>query len=85
MSAKDKQVAGDHYRAMKIQPIEYCVANNLGPCESLAIRYISRHGKKNGRQDVEKAIHCLELLLEFEYGDAGVEAGVESVVAVSEN
>jgi hypothetical protein len=46
------------------------MANGFGYCESLALRYITRHKKKNGRQDIEKAIHCLQLLIEMEYPEA---------------
>lgn len=70
MSAKDKQVGGGHYKDCPIQPAEYATANGFGYCESLALRYITRHRKKNGRQDIEKAIHCLQLLLEMEYPQA---------------
>jgi len=61
------QVGGSHYKDKAIQPIEYCYKNKLGPCETLAIRYISRHKTKNGKIDIEKAIHSLQLLLELEY------------------
>ena len=67
MKALEKQVDGDHYKNMVIQPIEFCHRNKLGPCESLAIKYISRHQNKHGREDIEKAIHCLQLLLDLEY------------------
>jgi len=66
-SALDKQVAGNHYKEMAIQPIEFCQKNRLGYAESLAIKYLCRHQQKNGRQDLEKAIHCIELLLDLEY------------------
>ncbi len=70
MSALNDQIGGNHYRTMEIQPITFCQKNKLGYAESLAIKYICRHGSKNGRQDIEKAIHCLQLLLELEYPDA---------------
>lgn len=66
-SARSKQVGGDHYASMAIQPTEFAHKNKLGPCETLCLRYICRHGRKNGREDIEKAIHVLELLLELEY------------------
>jgi hypothetical protein len=68
MSALKKQEGGDHYKDMKIQPIEYCMANNMNACQTYAIKYISRYKNKNGAEDIRKAIHCLELLLEIEYG-----------------
>jgi hypothetical protein len=61
------QVAGTHYKHLAIQPAEYCQLNRLPYCESSVIRYVTRHREKNGRQDIEKAIHCLQLLLELEY------------------
>ena len=67
MSALEEQTGGSHYKNMKIQPIEYCQANNLNACESFVVKYVSRHRNKNGKEDIEKAIHCLELLLELEY------------------
>jgi hypothetical protein len=67
--AVDKQIGGDHYKDMAIQPAEYATKNKLGFLEGNAIKYISRHGKKNGAEDVKKAIHCLELLLEYEYDE----------------
>lgn len=62
-----KQVAGTHYSGMAIQPAEFCQRNRLPYLESCVVRYITRHGKKSGRQDIEKAIHCLEMLLDLEY------------------
>lgn len=66
--ALDRQEAGDHYKNMPIQPVEFCQKNRLGFCESSVIKYVSRHKAKNGEQDIRKAIHFLELLLELEYG-----------------
>ena len=66
-SALDKQVSGDHYKGCSIQPIEYIHANGLDYFEGNAVKYITRHRKKNGKADIEKAIHYLELLLELEY------------------
>ena len=61
------QVGGGHYKGLVIQPVEYCQKNKLSFCESSVIKYVSRHREKNGRQDIEKAIHFLNLLLELEY------------------
>ena len=65
--ALDIQVGGGHYKDMKIQPIEFCHANNIGAAEGAAIKYICRHRFKNGRVDLEKAIHTLQVLIELEY------------------
>lgn len=67
MSAFDKQVGGNHYKNMAIQPTEFCQKNKLNFCESVVIKYVCRHQDKNGRQDLEKAIHFLEMLIEMEY------------------
>lgn len=62
-----KQVGGNHYNKMVFQPIDFIQANNLGYCEGNVIKYVCRHKDKNGAEDIEKAIHYLELLLEKEY------------------
>ncbi|MGA9855312.1 MAG: DUF3310 domain-containing protein [Gammaproteobacteria bacterium] len=67
MKALRGQVGGSHYATLKIQPVEYATANRLGYCEGLCLKYITRHRAKNGAEDIRKAIHCLELLLELEY------------------
>lgn len=66
--AKETQVGGNHYKDLKIQPIEYIHANGLDYFEGNVIKYITRHRKKNGKQDLEKAKHYIELLIELEYG-----------------
>ena len=73
MKASEKQVGGDHYKKLAIQPMEFCQRNGLNYCESSVIRYVTRHREKNGRQDIEKAIHYLQLLLEWEYPDAPID------------
>ena len=62
-----QQVGGSHYKTLAIQPAEYNQRNRLGFCESCVVKYVTRHREKNGRQDIEKAIHFLQLLLEIEY------------------
>lgn len=64
--ALDRQVGGDHYKKMKIQPAEYNHANNIGFLEGEAISYISRWKDKNGIPDIQKAIHVLEILIQLE-------------------
>jgi hypothetical protein len=68
-SALQTQVGGSHYKDMKIQPAEYTHANGIGHLDGDAIAYISRYKSKNGRQDLEKAIHSLQLLIQMEYGE----------------
>lgn len=60
------QVGGAHYKKLKIQPIEYVHANNIGYCEGTAIKYLTRWRDKGGIQDLEKAKHFIELLIELE-------------------
>lgn len=64
-SALDKQTGGDHYKKLKIQPAEYAEANGLSSLEGKVVKYVTRHEDKGGVQDLRKAIHCLELLIEF--------------------
>lgn len=68
-AARNKQVAGNHYKDMPIQPTEYIVANGIGWLEANAIKYISRHHVKNGEHDLDKAIHYIEWAKE-EYYDS---------------
>ncbi len=63
--ASNRQVGGDHYKKLAIQPAEYCYKNKLNNLESEAISYITRSRFKNGSEDIKKAIHSLELLLEY--------------------
>lgn len=65
-TALDKQVAGNHYKDLPIQPVEYIYANALGYFEGNVVKYISRWRKKNGIADLEKAKHYIELLIELE-------------------
>lgn len=59
-----KQHGGDHYRKLKIQPIQYIEANGLGFHEGNVLKYITRWKDKNGVEDLRKAVHYLELLIE---------------------
>jgi hypothetical protein len=70
IDASKKQVGGSHYKDCPVQPTEYIVKNKLGWCEGNAVKYITRHNKKGeGRVDIEKAIHYLNLLLWMEYAE----------------
>ena len=63
----DKQIAGKHYKNMKIQPAEFINENKLLFAEGNAIKYICRHTIKGKEEDVRKAIHYLEMILERDY------------------
>ena len=56
----------DHYSKMKIQPVEFIHANNIPYIEGSVIKYICRHKNKNGIGDLEKAKHCIDMLIELE-------------------
>lgn len=62
------QIGGDHYKSLAIQPIEFCEANRLSACESSVVKYVCRHRSKNGKEDLLKARHYIDLLIAFEYG-----------------
>jgi hypothetical protein len=64
LSAIDHQVAGDHYKKLKIQPIEYILANNMQFCEGAIIKYISRWRDKGGIEDLRKIKHFCDFLIE---------------------
>jgi hypothetical protein len=69
VSAKDYQIGGSHYKDKVIQSIEYILANNLDFCEGNVIKYVSRWRQKNGLDDLLKAKHYLEFLIERERND----------------
>lgn len=64
--ASEKQIGGSHYN-MPIQHAEFCQRNELRWCESAAIKYLVRHRNKNGKEDLLKAKHYIDLLIEMEY------------------
>jgi hypothetical protein len=64
MKSYKKQVGGSHYKKYKIQPVEFIVKNNIGFCEGNIIKYVLRFKEKGGVQDLEKAKHYIELLID---------------------
>lgn len=64
--ALDTQVGGNHYKNLAIQPVEYIFKNNLGYFEGCVIKYVTRWKDKGGVQDLEKAKHFLELLIDLQ-------------------
>lgn len=65
-SALDVQIGGGHYKDMAIQPMEYSMKNGLDACQHTAIKYISRFRDKGGIEDLRKAKHCIDMLIQFE-------------------
>lgn len=68
--ANDKQVAGRHYRGQKVQTWDFVSQNEIPYLDGNAIKYIARHREKGGKEDLEKAIHYIEKMIEFYYGTA---------------
>lgn len=66
MSALTEQVSGDHYKDKVIQPVEYIYMNGIGYMEGNVIKYITRWKEKGGVNDLKKAKHYIELLIELD-------------------
>ncbi len=64
--ANREQVGGEHYKNKAIQPWDYIVSNNLGYLEGCVVKYVSRYKEKGGMQDLEKAAHYLQKLMEVQ-------------------
>jgi hypothetical protein len=62
----DTQIAGDHYKKLKIQPVEYIHANGLPFIEGNVIKYVTRWRDKGGIDDLRKARHFIDLLIDLE-------------------
>ena len=69
MSAYKKQIGGKHYLKYKIQPSKFVVENRLLYPEGCVIKYIVRHQDKGGKQDLEKAKHMIDMIIERDYKD----------------
>ena len=67
MSAYDKQIGGSHYQKFKIQPSKFVIENELLYPEGCVIKYILRHRLKGKRQDLEKAKHFIDMIIERDY------------------
>lgn len=81
--ALDVQVGGDHYKKLKIQPMEYSMANGLDACQHTVVKYVTRFRDKGGIADLEKAKHTIDLLIEFEQANPApstVDGGARSPV-----
>ena len=69
MSAYKKQIGGKHYLKYKVQPSKFVVENKLLYPEGCVIKYILRHHDKGGKQDLEKAKHMIDMIIERDYGN----------------
>jgi hypothetical protein len=72
MSAKDHQVNGNHYKNFSIQPVQFIVQNELGFLEGCIIKRLCRYQSKDGLDDLKKARHELDLLIEEQYPEDDV-------------
>ena len=64
MSELDKQVGGSHYKDFAIQPLEFITKNKLSYIQGNIIKYVVRFSQKNGTEDLDKAIHYINILKE---------------------
>lgn len=68
MKATEVQEGGNHYKGYEIQPIDFIHKNELNFIQGNVIKYLLRYKEKNGLQDLKKAKHYIDLLIEYEYG-----------------
>jgi hypothetical protein len=64
-----KQIGGSHYKKYKIQPSSFINENKILFAEGNAIKYICRHQDKGKKQDLLKAIHYIQMIIERDYKD----------------
>lgn len=81
-SAFHTQVAGNHYKNMVIQPIEFITRNGIPFIEGCVIKRVCRWRSKDGVQDLRKAIHELQLLIEMTENPVMSEATANKITAV---
>ncbi len=67
----EQQIGGTHYKDCRIQPVEFITANNLSFLAGCVVKRVARHDKPTGKgvEDIDKAIHELQLLKQLEYGE----------------
>jgi hypothetical protein len=70
VTANDEQIGGRHYIEKAIQPWDFIVQNKMGYLEGCIIKYVSRYKEKGGLEDLIKAAHYLEKLIEVNTDDA---------------
>lgn len=71
ISALNTQEGGSHYKKLAIEPVEYAFKNNLDFFQGNVVKYITRFRDKKGLEDLKKAKHFIDLLIQFEYGEKG--------------
>jgi len=78
MTANNDQVGGSHYRTKTIQPWDFIAANELGFFEGNIVKYVSRWRSKGGVEDLRKARHYLDKLIELQASQATVKSGLNT-------
>lgn len=78
MTANNDQVGGSHYRTKTIQPWDFIAANELGFFEGNIVKYVSRWRAKGGVEDLRKARHYLDKLIELQASPATVKSGLNT-------
>ena len=66
---KTKQIGGNHYSKLAIEPYEYSIKNELNCYQFNVVKYVTRYKDKNGVEDLKKAIQTLQKLIEYEEGN----------------
>lgn len=69
MAASDRQVGGDHYKTLDVQPWDVIDAwsdeHRIGFYRGNALKYLMRAGSKgDAAEDLQKAVHYIEKLIE---------------------
>ena len=57
-----------HYEGA-MTPVEYIVANGLDFLRGNVVKYVSRDKRKNGAEDIRKAIHYCQMILKYDYNE----------------
>ena len=67
--ALEVQIGGNHYKGMKIQPVEFIYMNEIPYLEGNIIKYVCRHADKGRAEDLKKAKHYIDLIISMQYGE----------------
>ena len=67
-----KQVGGAHYKKYEIQPSLFINKNKILFAEGNAIKYICRHQDKGKKEDLLKAIHYIQMIIERDYESTSI-------------
>ena len=64
MNLLQSQVGGTHYQNYKVQPIIWALDNHINAAEFSILRYLLRYKHKNGLEDLNKALHYTQILMQ---------------------